>query len=74
MNVRDTSPRIGEHVTIRPGAGLLVRMPDGRLLPETGQVVAWSVSWRRSLLAGDVELLQATPAPKPTNKKEANDA
>ena len=36
--------------------------------------VAWSVSWRRSLLAGDVELLQATPAAKPTKKKEANDA
>ncbi len=71
MRVIDRSPRIGEHVTIRPGGGLLVRMPGGHFLPEGGAAVVWTVQWRRMLLSGDVELLSDTPAAtKPTKKKE----
>lgn len=53
---------------VRPLAGRLVRDPDDkkfRPLPPEGKTVAWRAYWMRLVKAGDIEVLDAAPAPAP---------
>lgn len=54
-----------EMVTVRPAAGLKIRMPERNFshLPEEGQAVPLDAYWRARLRDGDV--VEVTPASSP---------
>lgn len=46
---------------LQPAEGLVVRKPDGRLLPPKGELVEMSSFWQRRLNDGDVVEADAEP-------------
>lgn len=58
------------HCKLKPAKGLMVRMPDGSLLPDAGKRVRLDTFWRRRIKFGDVEIVAEKPTKKPKSGGE----